>query len=313
MSAPFAGYQQGGSYSGSQDRQINGTQMWHKLVSGAAIPYDGVLNGGTGSSLTAAVSAGWGVTVAPGAAMVAGYTVAVPVAQSVTHAAATSSARRDLIVLRVRDVEQGDAVNTAVVEIVQGSTTADPAVPARSLVLAAVNIRASSGSLLSTDLVDRRTFTAAAGGVVPVLAAAETTNIAVPPGAVVYDLGADIHYRKTVGGTTVPLGGVPVTYRGLAYAGTAPAADKGLVLFAGQEVVTTNPQGDFTIPIPAGTFTTCVACSGADNIDMATAVSVVTPFQQYTTLSVLTFRVFVQPGVPAASAVVRVGYWALGI
>ena len=195
MSAPIAGYQQGNTYSASQDRSIAGAGMVSKLVAGTSVPYSVILLADMGANLDLAAPGGWAVTISSGSAMVAGYSVSVPASVTVTHDAATASPRRDLIILRVRDQEAGDLVDNATVEIVKGTTTADPAIPSRSLVLWEVNIPASVGSIIFAYAGDRRVFTSAVGGVVQVRSVAAGNTQALPPGTLVYNYADTLLYR----------------------------------------------------------------------------------------------------------------------
>lgn len=219
MSGPIAGWQQGASYPAASDRALAGATAWSKNDgSGHPIAMNGVIWNGYGH-LQPAFTTGWQVTVQPGSAMCAGYTVRVPSVVTLTHDAATGTARRDLIIVRVKDQEAGDASDSATVEIVKGTTTADPALPStRCMILARVNVRASSSALLSTDVVDSRFFTAAAGGVV--VGSNVTTNA--PPdvalGALIYDRVTGYHSKMAADGVRPlsPVGSAIYTSSGVA-------------------------------------------------------------------------------------------------
>lgn len=211
MTTPSAAYQQGASYSAAADRDLLTSLVYRKLVGDESLAVDGVLYGGPIGNLADYAPSGWTTTVERGRAIVGGYVVAVPKSITLSHDVATTSARRDLVILRVRDTEQGDAENSAKVEIVKGTTTADPVVPLRSLVLSAVTIRASSSSIVATDIVDRRVFTAANGGVITTGDLNNTPNrpASAPQGALIYDYLHDTHHRKTAAGAYVPLAPFP--------------------------------------------------------------------------------------------------------
>lgn len=201
MTGPYAGYQQGASYSANADRDILSSLLYRKLVADESVPVAGVIYGGTVGNLFNYLPSGWNTTVERGRAVVDDYVVVLPQSVTLTFDASTSTARRDLVILRVRDQEAGDLVDNATVEIVKGTTSADPAIPARSLVLGAVNIRASSTSLVDTDLVDRRVFTAANGGMV---VAADLNNgnpatlpVDAPLGAIIFDYTSGYHHKMT--------------------------------------------------------------------------------------------------------------------
>jgi hypothetical protein len=158
MTDPIAGYTQGGTYTAEQDRRINNARM-HRL--NPSSDAHGVIPQ-PGSMMNVALSSGMNITAAAGYAMVNRYTVNIPTATALTVAPSTSSARRDLVIVRVYDVEAGDATNEAKIELVKGTTTSDPALPARSLVIGQVDIAANASTVVVTD---RRTFCPAAGGV----------------------------------------------------------------------------------------------------------------------------------------------------
>lgn len=160
----YAGYLQAGSYTALQDRRLQSSAM--AGLSPNAGSFNGVLALGGNNNLAVAAATGFNITIEPGSAMVDQYHVASDASTPLTVAASTTSARRDLVVVRVLDQEAGDATSEAKIEIVKGTTTADPTVPARSFVLAQIDIPASAASITAVMIVDRRTFTAAAGGVV---------------------------------------------------------------------------------------------------------------------------------------------------
>lgn len=210
MTGPVAAYQQGAQYSAHADRDLLTSLVYRKLVGDESLAIDGVLYGGPVGNLADYQPSGWHTTVERGRAIVGGYIVTVPQSVTLTHDAATTTARRDLVILRVRDQEEGDNEDSAVVEIVKGSSTADPTVPPRSLVLGAVNIRASSSSIVAGDLDDRRIFTAANGGMIAAdLSRSVLRPVSAPAGAIVYDYAHDTHHRKTAQGGYVPLSPPP--------------------------------------------------------------------------------------------------------
>jgi hypothetical protein len=199
MTGPVAAYQQGANYSAAADREILGAGMWSKLAAGHPVPYEGVIFAGAGCNLAVLADTGWHTKVEPGSAIVAGYRVTIPAAVTLAHDAATTTARRDLVIVRVKDQESGDASDVTTVEIVKGTSTADPAIPSRSMIIGQVNIRASATSIVSTDVVERRKFTAGAGGIV---AAAGIANVQsdLPDGSLIYDWKTGFHHKKTPGG-----------------------------------------------------------------------------------------------------------------
>lgn len=226
MTAPFSGYQQDQTYTAAKDRALLAAQMLKKPGSAAAM--DGVITGEP-VSLRVDAAGGWVTRVKAGNAMIGGYLVTVPADITLTHDASTTSARRDLVILRVKDLEAGDVATVIAPEIVKGTTTADPVIPIRSIVLGHVTIGASVGSITAANVTDRRLYTAAAGGMVHITAG---TNPTVPAGTLLYEVGTDLYWRKKGDGTLARLpfvqpmgyynGNCATDYRGI-----------GVVYFAG--------------------------------------------------------------------------------
>jgi hypothetical protein len=200
-----AAYQQGVTYPAATDRLVAGAGMWRKNDGSAhPIPTDGVIWDAY-QNCAPTFYTGWQTKVGPGAVMVAGYRVTITAVETLTHDAATSTARWDLLIVRVKDTEAADGSNSATVEIVKGTTTADPSLPStRCLIIGRVKIRASSSSLLSTDVNDARVYTSSAGGIVPAPNVATVTPPTLPVGAVIFDPVAGTHHRMT-GAGAVPL------------------------------------------------------------------------------------------------------------
>ena len=155
--AVYAGYLQAGSYTALQDRRLQSSKMNGTPPSGTT-PLSGVISMGGNNNLAVAAATGFNITVEPGSAMVDQYNVVSDASIPLTVAPSTTSARRDLVILRVQDQEAGDASSAATIELVKGSTSADPTIPARSFVLAQIDIPASVASITSAMVVDRRTW-----------------------------------------------------------------------------------------------------------------------------------------------------------
>ncbi|HEX2312557.1 MAG TPA: hypothetical protein VHJ17_02420 [Thermomonospora sp.] len=101
-----------------------------------------------------------------------------------------SHPRLDLIVARQRDRQYGDATTAFTVECVSGTAApspAEPAVDGDHLVLALVRVPAGTSAITQANLTDRRAYTTALGGVLPV-AAHETPPGRGYPGQRLYDL-----------------------------------------------------------------------------------------------------------------------------
>lgn len=165
---PFAGYIQDQQYSAFQDRMIQIGKVNHKATVGGLNTRNGVfLGGGDGTSninLNVRANGGMNLLIDAGSAIIDGYSVINPIQQAMTVAASTATARRDAVILRVYDTEAGDATSKAVIEITKGTNTSDPPMPARSLLLAVIDVAANA---VSVSPQDRRQFTTTVGGVVP--------------------------------------------------------------------------------------------------------------------------------------------------
>ncbi|TDC02594.1 hypothetical protein E1091_00340 [Micromonospora fluostatini] len=153
-----------------------------------ALTYDGRLLGGRagvrpgGNAMRVSLS-GATLTVQPGVACVdpglsspqGPYWVALPVAE--THALAAAvpgAARRDSVVLRVYDHdEDASGLRLARSEYLQGvpGSGVEPPLPAGCNLLSTIDVPALGGG--SAVVSDRRFYTAAAGGIVPVTAAGD--------------------------------------------------------------------------------------------------------------------------------------------
>jgi hypothetical protein len=137
---------------------------------------DGRRPGGTGLNVSLSGSpTNW--NVAPGVACVSGITsgvlgvYVVPVTATESGALDAADAtfpRKDILVLQVSDTEAGDALAFASVNYIPGTpsaTPSSPAVPARSLLLATIDVpKTGSGSPAVTQNLK---YTVASGGVLP--------------------------------------------------------------------------------------------------------------------------------------------------
>lgn len=214
MSSPLiVGYQQSSAYTAVKDRQIQVHKLHHQAASGGVlIARSGVVLGsGSNFDVVRDGTNLMAVNIDPGAAQVGTYAVVSPAIVQVVAAASTASARRDLVVLRVYDTESADATSEGKVEIVKGTTTSDPAVPARSLVLAQLDIAANGTSV---SVVDRRQFTAAAGGLVPFFSQFAPASSDLAPGTIAYSLSSGNSFQNVMG-SLVPIAGQVATLKAL--------------------------------------------------------------------------------------------------
>lgn len=202
-------YSQALTYSAAEDRLAQSAKMTQTTAAGL-LPRDGVIP--TGASSFGITASGMNLTVGPGQAVVAGYTVTSDETTTVAVTPSGATARTDLLVLRVYDLEAGDAgPSRAVLEMITGGSTTPPATPSRSIALAQVAVGASVSSLFASNISDRRTFTAAAGGVVPIAGALTSPSLAagLVDGTLVWDSQAGLMGVK-LGGTVGPYYAPPV-------------------------------------------------------------------------------------------------------
>lgn len=190
MTAPYAGYQQNLAYSAAKDRMIIGAGMARKQMA----PADGVIwSAKVGYNFQIAMN-GLNVTIDPGVALVAGYKVVGPASTAITITAGGGTARRDLIILRVWDTEAGDASSQVTVEKVQGTSASDPPIPARSLVLWALDIAAGASTI--GGWTDRRIYAVAAGGTRQVSKIGDIAADDIAHGTMAYDVGTQRLWRR---------------------------------------------------------------------------------------------------------------------
>lgn len=156
-----------GTYTAVEARRLFNASTFAPNATGID-PRPGVL--GAPGALAVTAFSGMSLRVAPGLVVVpgtGGYVAVVDQIETVTIPASTTTARWDLVILRVRDAELGDGTSTATIEVVPGTTTSDPPLPStRCLVLARVLVGASVSSITSGAITDRRTWTATAGGTI---------------------------------------------------------------------------------------------------------------------------------------------------
>lgn len=190
MTAPiYTGYQQSLAYSAAKDRHIVHGAMGRRATANAL---SGVIpQAQAGLSCSAS---GFGLTVTNGAATVSGYWFIANGDTSLTVEPTTGAARRDLLIARVYDTENGDATSEGKLEIVKGASTSDPTIPPNSLLLYQIDVPASGSSV---TLVDRRVFAVAAGAVKPVQKIADIVIADQIPGAPIYDRATDILWRRS--------------------------------------------------------------------------------------------------------------------
>lgn len=213
---PWAGYVQDQEYSAFQDRMIQIGKVNHQATVSGLNTRNGVfLGGGDGNSninLNVRSNGGMNLLIDAGSAIIDGYSVINPIQQAMTVDPSTSTARRDAVILRVYDTEAGDVASTTMLEIVKGANTSDPPLPARSLLLAVVDVPANA---VSVNPQDRRQFTTSVGGVVPYYGSRpDITTIA--NGQIVHSLTTGQNDQRD-GDTYHPLGPVLVSQETYSY------------------------------------------------------------------------------------------------
>jgi hypothetical protein len=202
---PWAGYVQDQQYSAFQDRMIQIGKVNHQATVSGLNTRNGVfLGGGDGNSninLNVRPNGGMNLLVDAGSAIIDGYSVINPIQAALVVENSTTVARRDAVILRVYDTEQGDQASITQLEITKGTNTSDPPLPARSLLLATVDVAANATSV---SPVDRRQFTTSVGGVVPYYGSRpDITTIA--NGQIVHSLNTRLNDQRD-GDNYYPLG-----------------------------------------------------------------------------------------------------------
>lgn len=132
---------------------------------------------GTGDPLKIAASSGMTLSVNAGIAAVQGsasatagmYTCCLDTASTVTLAASdATNPRIDNIIVQVTD--NGDGTSTAIVTPQTGTPAGSPVAPtppSNSLLLAQVSVAALTSTIVAGNITDKRPWTAAVGGIVP--------------------------------------------------------------------------------------------------------------------------------------------------
>jgi len=161
--------------SGNDLRNSDITAAWldSGILTGSTVSvWPGVTSG---AALKVAAASGMTVTVGPGSFVVpysasgvaGGYRATLTSSGTLTVAAAdTVNPRIDLVCANVTD--NGNSSSYGEVQIITGTPAASPAAPAapaNSVYLAQVYVAANATSIVSGNIYDVRTFTAAAGGI----------------------------------------------------------------------------------------------------------------------------------------------------
>lgn len=209
-----------------------GASTWDANTSATAVsPMSGVFAGGTAMQVTQAGTPAMSVLVNAGYCAVAHLTQGHGVyifgctAQETLTVSANSSGqtRIDLIVARVYDTANSSSYCD--VEIVAGTPgSGQPAAPGTSLLLATVTVASGASSILNANITDKRTFTAAPGGILPASTAAAPPAA---PGQVIYNTSTGTLERATSPTTYTQTWSVPGTYTWTMPANTLPPSLEG--------------------------------------------------------------------------------------
>ncbi len=197
---------------------VGGVAVWDSNASAAAVnPLGGVVHG---PSKPLAVSQlgtpGMGVLVNAGYAAVPHLTQGHGVyifgllSQGTLTVASNSSGqtRIDLVLACVYDLGNGSSYCD--VEIYEGTPGAgQPATPGTSVLLATVSVASGATSITTSSITDKRTFTVAAGGVLPASTAAAPP---VTPGQIVYNTSTGTLQRAASATTYSQTWAEPGTY-----------------------------------------------------------------------------------------------------
>lgn len=194
------------SYSAANARTATLGPM-AKTTSSGFLARSGVIPS-TATALQPASAGTLFVSVAPGQAVVDGqYLVTHDASVNVLVDAGGAATRWDAIILRVQESALGDTANQATVAVVKGTSASIPTLPARSLLLGTVVVGAGVTSINSSNMVDRRVFTTATGGMLYTTSIPTTSDLT--DGQLAYNgLTATTYQRR--GSSIVPL--VPVKY-----------------------------------------------------------------------------------------------------
>lgn len=308
------GYEQAGVYSASDDRKINAVSLAAiQVAGGAASPRYGVMPGIPGPGLygdktasefgVEATAGDMTATMSPGRAVVPpNYRVNVDTTTQLSFAAVGANPRTDIVILRVYDVESGDATTEGKIEILKGADGGGtPAIPPRAIGLWQVAMPANTVNVGAGTWTDVRQFTAGAGGVIKQKAPLASQFA---PGQLIYNpnIGAGrtlVRNRDTL----VPLG-----------LRMADDAKLNSMILMETTVLFTNGQGDcsYVYPIAFASPPVVMACLG--DIPGGGYEVFCYVFQEYSNNTQFAVRLRNRDGsVPTAGGAYRINYCAIGI
>lgn len=205
FSAGWPIFLDGAQYTGLALRQLDsGVSVYDNGTAAATLPGGGVIDGSAASLKVTAPTSGLTVNVAPGYAIVpsstahgGAYRFGLMQPGSLTVASnGTGATRQDYVVASVTDL--GSSSSTSQVAYVTG-TTSPPSVPSNAIVLAQIAVPASASNITSGMITDKRTYVAAPGGVIPVMAA--TAAPAAPASQFLWNYGTGRLVQGSAAGT----------------------------------------------------------------------------------------------------------------
>lgn len=151
-----------------------------KARSGVRSPLDFIVTQHGTPNLSVDVTAGQALIQGTEAAGQGAYIYTADAASTVTlDAADGTNPRNDVIILRIQDQDYSGAVDGPTIEKVTGSaavTPVDPATDDNCLVIARVRVNANATSVTNANITDLRPYTAALGGLIPVLSTARPST-----------------------------------------------------------------------------------------------------------------------------------------
>lgn len=236
------------------------------FTSGGTVTSMAVQSGVLGSvgGLQVVPNSGMNVVVYAGFAIIANstsnlqgaYKAGSMVSNTITVAASDpTNPRIDLIVINVNDI--GTSGSDAFIQTITGTPAVSPiapTAPANSLILAQISVPANTTTISSGLITDKRTFAAAAGGIVPYLGV--SSSVGGYPGCVAYDATNDRFFHNNGPSTDEQFKVLPWVPKTVFFSSnTAPTTGTTVNLLSTN--FTTDGQTDIKITVKwPGLFTT---------------------------------------------------------
>jgi hypothetical protein len=241
----------GETFNGQLGRQIDsGAGFAGSGGSSAAQVMGGVVQGPSqmgvtpSSGMIITIAAGFSIIPNSSSALQGAYRLANMTSQNVTVATSDpTNPRIDLVVAAV--VDNGDSTSYCYVGLVTGTPAGSPVAPtapANSITLAQVTVGAGVTSIVSGNIADKRTYTAAPGGVIPW----SSTGAAVGgvKGLLAYDVANDRFFHN---GTTGAYQAKVLPWAPVVVQGTSSPGIQGSNVTLASTSITTNGTTDIEI------------------------------------------------------------------